>query len=199
MTLAETWRTIQADIGAFAHDAATWKQRRSRFRETVSAALAPQVTCVILFRVAHYFHQKGHVRAGGLIALCNQVFFRIHLHPSCAIGPGLVIPHPGAVLVQADAGHSLRLSAGATVFGERISPLLGRRMAPVPRFGDQCTLGARCRVIGAIRVGANCVIGFSTLVTDSLPDHATALPARFKHADSPPGAGTATFRADSSD
>lgn len=186
MTIAETWRHIQADIDAFARDAATWKQQRGRLRESLSAAITPQVSCVIVFRVAHYLHRRNLVTIGGLIALGNQLLFRIHLHPSCSIGPGLVIPHPGAIVVQADAGKSLRLSAGATVFGERISPLLGRRATVFPRLGDNCTLGARSRVLGGIRIGTNCTVGFSTLVTTDVPDDATAMPAKFRHRGPPP-------------
>ena len=190
MTIGETWRNIQADIDAFARDAATWKEQRGRWRESLSAALTPQVSCVIIFRLAHYFHRRGLVKIAGLIGLCNHLLFRIHLHPSCSIGPGLVIPHPGAIVVQADAGKSLRLSAGATVFGDRICPLLGRRAIAFPRLGDNCTLGARCRVIGAVRIGSNCIVGFSTLVTEDMADNATAMPARFRNQGLPPPCST---------
>jgi serine O-acetyltransferase len=108
-----------------------------------------------------------------------EVTTGIRIPASCDIGPGLVVGHFGAVILhpRVQMGRDCSLGQDTTI-GTR-----GNGATGVPVIGDGVYFGTGCRVLGAIRVGANAAIGANAVVLQDVPDGATAVgvPARIIH------------------
>jgi serine O-acetyltransferase len=89
------------------------------------------------------------------------------LSPSSQIGPGLYVdPHPGGVVVHSDArlGRNCNLHHGVTIGRKH----RGRHKG-VPRVGDNVWIGPGAKLIGAITVGSDVVIGPNCVVSEDVP------------------------------
>jgi serine O-acetyltransferase len=101
-------------------------------------------------------------------------------HRAC-IGPGLRLPHGGrgvvvglGVTIGADVAIYQYASVGAAEIGRGAWPL------PVPIIEDEVRIATGARVLGAIRVGRQALIGANAVVVKDVPPGRTAAtdPAR---------------------
>lgn len=98
------------------------------------------------------------------------------ISPCAEVGPGLyVAPHPGGVVVHPDAriGKNCNLHHGVTIGRKH----RGRRTG-VPRIGDNVWIGPGAKLIGAITVGSDAVIGPNCVVSEDVPQGAVLAVAR---------------------
>jgi serine O-acetyltransferase len=99
--------------------------------------------------------------------------YGLDIVPSVAIGPGLYIAHPvGTVIMAHQIGSNLSITTSVTI---------GMRTVPqFPTIGDNVTIGAGARVLGAITLGDGVIVGANAVVLDDVPAGATAVgvPAR---------------------
>jgi serine O-acetyltransferase len=93
------------------------------------------------------------------------------------IGEGLYIGHTGTLIINSNAviGSNCNVSVGV-VIGEG-----GRgenRGSPV--IGDNVFIGVGAKIIGKIKIGNNVAIGANAVVTEDIPDNASAagIPAK---------------------
>jgi serine O-acetyltransferase len=96
--------------------------------------------------------------------------------PRADIGPGLyVAPHPGGVVVHPDAriGANCNLHHGVTIGRKHRGPHTG-----VPRIGDNVWIGPGAKLVGAITVGSDAVIGPNCVVSDDVASAAVLAVAR---------------------
>jgi serine O-acetyltransferase len=139
-----------------------------------SSNFAPRFAPVFLIRVAQRLHHKGYLRAAKLVALVNFVVFGLEVDLRLEIGPGLVIPHSVGTVIG--AGH---VGANVTIYQQ---VTLGARMADFlndpavrPYVGDGVIITAGAKVLGPVRLGANCVVGANAVVLTDVPDGALAV------------------------
>lgn len=81
------------------------------------------------------------------------------------IGPGCILAHGGSGVVihpRARIGRDVSISQQVTVGGT------GRRVGE-PVIEDHVNLGAGCRVLGPIVVGAGTIVGANVVLTRSVP------------------------------
>ena len=93
--------------------------------------------------------------------------------PSVPIGPGFYLPHPGAVVIQAN-----RIGRDVTVQG---SITIGMRDSTgFPTIGNDVFIGCGARILGSITVGDGARIGANAVVLVDVPPGCTAVgvPAR---------------------
>lgn len=101
----------------------------------------------------------------------------IHISAEAEIGPGLVVPHPGAVWVtdRTKIGARCTIFHGCTIGGS------GPDDATGTIIGDDVMLSCQSTIIGKVAIGDGATIAANTLVITDVPAGATAIgvPAKF--------------------
>lgn len=107
-----------------------------------------------------------------------QIVTGIELPCEVQLGRNFVIDHFGGIVVSGYArfGDNCRIRNGVTIGLQRLSEV----SAPV--FGDNVDIGAGAKILGAIRIGNNVVIGANAVVISDVPDDSIAVgvPATIK-------------------
>lgn len=103
----------------------------------------------------------------------NRKKYNIEIYPSVIIGKNFYIPHCVGIVI----GKTAQIGKNCIIFpnvviGARYSPM---QLNPVERrhaiIGDNCILGAGCKIIGDVVIGNNVIIGANAIVTIDIPDN----------------------------
>ena len=133
-----------------------WQARRAMRHEIGFA-------CIFWLRVNQLFVHKGW-RGQSRIYMWRQYRFANDISPYADIGPGLYLPHPYDVTV----GASVKIGSGASIFnGVTLSGLKGEHH--LPRLGDNVTVHTGAKIIKAVRIGDNSIIGSLSLCNKDVP------------------------------
>lgn len=107
----------------------------------------------------------------------QRIRFGMDVHYRTEIGPGLYIGHFGTLVVNSAAhiGRDCNLSHDVTIGQLNRGPRAG-----VPTLGDRVYVGPGARILGAVRIGDDAVIGANAVVVDDVPAGAVVggIPAR---------------------
>lgn len=125
----------------------------------LSAFLTPELVCLLLYRMAHYFYVNEWRWLAQWSSRLNFLLHKVSITPQSCIGPGCRLPHPANVTFHGRAGCGLTLYSLA-ICCPRDPPLAG----PVengPRLGDRVTVGGHSVVIGPVSVEDDTKIAFS--------------------------------------
>jgi serine O-acetyltransferase len=114
-----------------------------------------------------------------------QIVAGIELPCEVAIGPNFVIDHSGGIVISGFAtfGANCRIRTGVVVGLSHVSD------PTAPTIGDDVDIGAGAKVLGAIRVGNNVLIGANAVVVRDVPDDhvAVGVPAVLRPRRATPG------------
>lgn len=123
--------------------------------------------------------QRGRVRSAKLISAKLSQKHGVYLSALAEIPATTRLPHPTAIVV----GDGVKLADNVTIY-QNVT-LGGARKGDwqagnYPSIGQGTTIFAGAVIVGAVTVGAGCVIGANSVVTNDVPDGATAVgaPAR---------------------
>ena len=103
-----------------------------------------------------------------------MMFAGINIQVKAEIGKGFIIHNFSCIFIgAAKIGENCTVNQGVTIGNIRGS-------AHRPIIGNNVYFGAGCKILGAITIGNNVVIGANSLVTTSIPDNCTVVgvPAR---------------------
>ncbi len=156
-------------------------------RQGLAILLAYLVVCpgflaVFLFRASSFFARKGRAGwvVGKLIARLNAFVNGCEIHPRASIGPGLFLPHPAGIVIGLPRiGANATILQNVTIGGRyRYDDPLDPNNYPV--IGDDVVINAGAVVLGGIELGKGVQVGANAVVTQNVPDNATAVgvPAR---------------------
>jgi serine O-acetyltransferase len=159
---------IAADIHAQIDQAAAFAGRRFGMLRRISVLLTPPLLCVLIHRLAHACWQRRHLRLAAALFRLNYRMHKAWIPPDTSAGPGLYIPHPAGVVLEADAGDHVKVFANAVVTSDRDDH--GRRVRPT--LGSHVTLGAFVVIRGRIRIEDHASVGPSCVVHADVPAHA---------------------------
>lgn len=125
-----------------------------------------------LHRLAHTANRAGVPLLPRLIAYVSRFATGIEIHPAARIGEGLFIDHGmGLVIGETTViGENCTLTQGVTLGGT--STLRTKRH---PTLGNNVTVGAGAKVLGAIEIGDNARIGAGSVVVTNVPANATVV------------------------
>ena len=162
----------------------TWSQTRQRLRadrarvrqscapeaDGIGVYLHPAFVCVLLHRLSHHCHRRGHRWLARLWWHLNTMASGADISAPADLGAGLLIPNPVGVAIAGRAGRNLTVMAGSGLGGE-----LGRRedvgAGPgLPWLGDDVWIEARSGVMGPVRVGDRVRIRTGLPVASDVPD-----------------------------
>jgi len=139
------------------------------------------VNAARLQRLAHRLHAAGVPLLPSLLQYGMFLLYNSYIPATARIGRGTVFAYGGiGVVIHADAqiGEGCVLGQGITIgAGEAYASSRPNRC---PWIGDNVYIAAGARIIGAIRVGSDVVIGAGAVVTKDVPDGSivAGVPAR---------------------
>lgn len=174
-----------------AHDTRwTWQQTRTRVRadrdrlrqlsapalDGAGVYLQPAFVCVLLHRLSHHCHRRGHRRLARLWWHLNTFLTGADISTPADLGPGLLIQHPMGVSISGCAGRNLTVMACSGLGSE-----LGRRedvgAGPgLPVLGDDVWIEPHSGVMGPVRIGHRVRIGAGMPVAQDVADDMELLP-----------------------
>jgi serine O-acetyltransferase len=132
-------------------------------------ALSLRVQAVVLLRVGQSLHGRAPLLAA-VVRYLNQVLTGADISLDAVIGPGLVLYHPGGVVIGPECrlGRRCTIMQGVTLGG---GPN-GRGGSP--RLGDHVYVGPGAKVIGGVEIGSHAMIGANAVVLRDVPEGAFA-------------------------
>lgn len=139
--------------------------------------LYPSFKAVRSYRIAHWFHERGHFFIARWISQRSRHKTGIEIHPGAKIGKGLFIDHGAGVVIgeTTEIGDNCTLYQNVTLGGTGKD--VGKRH---PTLGNNVLVGAGARVLGPFKIGDNSKIAANAVVLEEVPPNCTAVgvPAR---------------------
>lgn len=134
----------------------------------MSAWLTPELMCLSLYRISHYFHVNGWIALGRFLSSLNFVLHKVRLPAASCIGPGCRLSHPAGVVFEGRAGKNL------TIFSYAVC-MVGKTAngfdSAIPTIGDSVTLGGHAVLIGDISLGDSAQISPGAVVYSNIPEN----------------------------
>ncbi len=156
-------------------DAARMKSsRRSPFPLWLIEALLFEngFQAVVLYRFARWFREHGIPFVGPFLTRISIFLTGVELSPAAEIGPGLKISHGVGTVV----GGFARIGSGALLLHQvTLGALSEGRIDQMPVVGDNVFLGAGAKLIGAIEVGDDVVVGPNAVIFQDVPSGSKVL------------------------
>jgi serine O-acetyltransferase len=163
------------------HGAGGWS---SRLRISV---LCPGLWAVLTYRVTHHSLTVVRPRAlGHVLGLVLQVLQRIvvavtgiDIDPRAHIGPGLMLPHSGFIVIgPVRIGRHCTIFQGTTFGLSTTEEDTAKWVTPIVE--DRVWIGPGAVVAGAIRIGADAAVSANSLVVRDVPPRGVVVgvPAR---------------------
>lgn len=91
--------------------------------------------------------------------------YGIYLGYNTEIGPGLVIGHPTSIVI----GEGVVIGKRCTIYQQTTIGVKTTGLHAYPMIGDDVTIYAGAKIIGAVEIGDNTDIGASAVVTKKCP------------------------------
>lgn len=150
-----------------------------RKRELWRNFVIPRCAPVTIYRLAQCAQRHNLEHLAKLFTWANFYLHGIEISSKTAIGPYFFIPHAsGTVIGAVSIGHHAVIYHQVTIGAKEIEyEHVGR-----PTVGNHVLIGSGARVLGAIEIGDNCVIGANSVVTKSIGENhlITGIPASAK-------------------
>ena len=152
---------------------------RAALEHDPAARNAWQVVFVYPGFYARQFHRMEHTLWNWhipvlprLMAHITRFLTGIEIHPGARIGEGFFIDHGMGVVIgeTAEIGDGVSLYQGVTLGGTSM-----QKAKRHPTLGNNVVIGAGAKIIGAITIGDNSKIGAGSVVTNTVPPHATVV------------------------
>lgn len=144
-------------------------------------AVSPRTFPVLLIRCAGGLDRSRVPVFGPLLRLLLLLVFRVEVPRNAQIGPGLVLPHPGGIVIgSAEIGRDAVIFQNVTLGAREFDGL--NDPATRPRLGNGVTLGSNAVVLGPVMVGDGSTVAANSLVLQDVPAGGTAIgvPAKVK-------------------
>lgn len=120
-----------------------------------------------VYSVAHRLHRWGVPVMPQLLTYLIRLVWAAYIPHTARLGEGLVLGYGGLGVVihgRAVVGRGCHIDQGVTIGGTSRKP-------EVPVLGDDVYVGAGAKILGAVRVGSNVVIGANAVVIRDVPDN----------------------------
>jgi serine O-acetyltransferase len=154
------------------------QQRDPAARSRLEIVLTyPGLHAIIIHRGASWLHRHRLKLFARILSHLGRFLTGIEIHPGATIGRRLVIDHGMGIVIGETAviGDDVTLYQGVTLGGT--GKARGKRH---PTLGNDVTVGAGAKILGAVTIGDGARIGGGTVVLKDVPPHTTAVgvPAR---------------------
>ena len=171
------------------------RQARERIVEDLDAAIerdpaatsrtdvalnSPGLHAIWSHRLAHSLWQRDGLKpAARVISTVSRSVTGVEIHPGAQIGRRFFIDHGMGVVIgeTAEIGDEVMLYQGVTLGGRSLA-----RIKRHPTLGDNVTVGAGAKILGAVEVGDGVQVGANSVVVKDVPSGAiaTGIPAQIR-------------------
>lgn len=148
-------------------DVRSVRERDPAARSTAEVVFCyPGLHAVWGHRITHWLWHHQAKFAARFLAEIVRKLTGVEIHPGAVLGRGVFIDHATGVVIgeTAEIGDNVTIYQGVTLGGTSLDP--GKRH---PTVGDNVTIGAGAKVLGAINIGANSQIGANSVVIKPVP------------------------------
>lgn len=142
-------------------------------RSTLEIVLCyPGLQAVWAHRFSHWLWQHNAKLPARFLAELMRKWTGVEIHPGAVLGSGVFIDHATGVVIgeTAEVGDNVTIYHGVTLGGTSLD-----RIKRHPTIGDNVTIGAGAKVLGAITVGAGSQIGANSVVVKPVPPGAVVV------------------------
>ena len=173
--------SLRYALAVLREDLQVARDRDPAARSPVEIALGYSgVHAVWAHRIAHRMWREPLLRLPArLLSQAARFLTGIEIHPGARLGRRLFIDHGMGVVIGETAviGNEVLLFQGVTLGGRSMRH--GKRH---PTLGDNVTVGAGAKILGAVSIGSGAQVGANAVViTDVPPEHiAVGIPARIR-------------------
>jgi serine O-acetyltransferase len=123
---------------------------------------------VLLHRLSAHHFTAGRRLLARFFWHLNLLLTGADIGPISQSGPGLVILHPISTQIFGRIGADCTIWGHGGIGGGRGEADIGAGPG-LPILGDRVTLAPRATVLGAVRIGDDCVLGAGVVVMRDLP------------------------------
>ena len=167
MILKDIWQDVKAV-----------QERDPAARNALEVLILYQgVHALVWHRFAHWFYKHHMFFIARMISQIARFFTLIEIHPGAKLGHGILIDHGCGVVIgeTAEVGDNCTIYQGVTLGGVGLNK--GKRH---PTLGNNVTVGAGAKILGAFEVGDNCKIAANAVLLKPHENDTTAVgvPAR---------------------
>lgn len=164
--LGRYWRAYPEGVSAF------WRIAMMLFQWELHA--------VVIYRLNFHLTRVRLPIGGKLLGYLAFVMQKlsearsgVRLPASTLIGPGLFVMHTGSIGFHplARIGANFTIAPDASMAGK----IRGPQGQLGPTIGDNVFLGVGARIVGAINIGSDVIIGANAVVVTDIPDGATVV------------------------
>ncbi len=133
--------------------------------------LYPGFHALISHRVAHFLYRGRLFFLARMVSQINRFITGIEIHPGAVIGRGLFIDHGSGVVIGETAvvGDNCTIYHGVTLGGTGKDKGHKRH----PTLGNDVLVGTGAKILGAVRIGDNSLIGANAVLLTDVPDDST--------------------------
>jgi serine O-acetyltransferase len=139
----------------------------------------PGLHAVWAYRGHHRLWGAGYRLPARVLSQLVRFLTGVEIHPGATIGRRLFIDHGSGVVIgeTAEIGDDVTLFHGVTLGGT-----VWRDVKRHPTIGDRVLIGAGAKLLGAITIGADSVVGAGAVVLHDAPAHSllVGVPARVR-------------------
>ena len=148
------------------------KNNDPAFKRNIEVFLYPGFKAQYRFKIAKFFHNRGHQLIARYISEKTRKKTGIEIHPGAQIGKGLFIDHGMGVVIGETAivGDNVTMYHGVTLGGTGKEK--GKRH---PTIEDNVFIGTGAKILGNITVGRNSKIGANAVILEDVPPNCTAV------------------------
>jgi len=135
--------------------------------------LYPGFHALVGHRVAHALYRLKLCFPARLVSQLNRFFTGIEIHPGASIGKGLFIDHGAGVVI----GETAVVGDDCTIYHNVTLGGTGKEKGHKrhPTLGNNVLVGTGAKILGAIRVGNNSLIGANAVLLTDVPDESTVV------------------------
>ena len=132
----------------------------------------PGFHAILLHRINHTLWNLRIPVIPRFLSHIGRFLTGIEIHPAAKIGPGLFIDHGMGVVIgeTTEIGENVLLYQEVTLGGTGKEK--GKRH---PTLGNNVTVGAGAKILGAIKVGDNSIIGANSVILKNVPDNSISV------------------------
>lgn len=112
-------------------------------------------------------YKREHFWLATIVRQRTEVKYGVFIHPKNHLGSGILFPHPGGIVIgeNVSLGENCVIYQHVTIGGKS---RIGTTSAQYPVIGDNVTIYAGAKVIGAVKIGDNAIIGANSVVTTDI-------------------------------
>ena len=123
-------------------------------------------------RLTHWLWRRNAKLPARVLAEIIRILTGVEIHPAAVLGDRVFIDHATGVVIgeTAEVGDDVTIYHGVTLGGTSLDG--GKRH---PTIGNNVTIGAGAKVLGAITIGDNSQIGANSVVIKPVPPNSVVV------------------------